>query len=56
MLFKSNSIFFFVGFFILVLGIVLILQWWPEVVNLFKAVTGMILALAGLIVLWISKR
>jgi len=53
--FKLNFI-FFVGFFILILGVGLILLWWPEAVNLFKGAAGIILALAGLIVLYTVKR
>ncbi|GEM_PF-1643277 len=53
--FKFNFI-FFIGFFILILGVGLILLWWPEMVNLFKGATGIILALTGLIVLYTVKR
>lgn len=40
----------------LILGIALILLWWPQVVNLFKGGIGMILALAGLVILYLAKR
>lgn len=40
----------------LISGIVLILLWWPQVINLFKGVIGMILALAGLVILYIVRR
>lgn len=53
--FKFNFI-FIAGFCILILGVGLILIWWPEVVNLFKGATGIILALTGLIVLYTVKR
>lgn len=44
------------GSFILVLGITLILVWWPDVVALFRASIGMALALAGLLVLYSLNR
>ena len=55
MIAKSNFI-FLSGFFILILGVGLILLWWPEMVNLFKGAAGIILALTGLIVLYTVKR
>ena len=39
----------------LVLGIALILAWWPHVVSLFKGVIGIVLALAGMILLYIMR-
>ena len=46
-----------IGLFILTLGITLILVWRHEVVLIFKGVTGMALALAGLLVLYgLSKK
>jgi len=40
----------------LILGIALILLWWPQVVDLFKGVIGMILALVGLVILYMVRR
>ena len=40
------------GFFILVLGVTWILVFWNEVVSLFKGFSGIILALAGLFMLY----
>jgi len=39
------------GSVLLVTGLVLILAWWPRVVDLFKGGIGMVLALTGLVVL-----
>ena len=51
---SSHKIFFLfvIGFFILILGITLTLVWWPHVVLLFKGAAGIILALAGLLMLY----
>ncbi len=46
---------FLIGFLCLIIGITLILAWWPEVVALFKGFIGMVLALIGLIVLYLVK-
>ena len=46
---------FTVGIVILVVGVALILAWWPQVVGLFKGALGIVLALAGLVVLFIAK-
>lgn len=43
---------FVIGFFILILGVTLILAWWPSVVTLFRGSIGVILALAGLMMLY----
>ena len=43
---------FVVGFFILILGITLILVWWHETVALFKGALGVFLALGGLLTLY----
>ena len=39
----------------LVLGIALILAWWPDVVGLFKGVIGIFLALAGMVLLYMIR-
>jgi len=43
---------FIIGFFILVLGITLILVWFEQVAILFKGASGFILALGGLLMLY----
>lgn len=52
----KGLIYFTLGAFILISGIALILLWWPQVINLFKGIVGMILALVGLIILYVAKR
>ena len=44
------------GFFILVLGVTLILVCWEDVVSLFRGATGIILALAGLFMLYAVRK
>ena len=48
----KKSALFVLGSFILILGIALVLRFWADVVVLFRAVIGMVLALAGLLVLY----
>jgi len=45
-----------VGFFILILGITLILTWWADVAILLKGSIGMILALGGLLALYTLNK
>lgn len=47
---------FVVGFFLLVLGITLILSYWSQVVIFFKGIIGFILAMAGLLVLYTLNK
>jgi len=46
---------FIVGAVILIVGISLILLWWPQVVIIFKGIIGIVLALVGLIALALIK-
>ena len=52
----KKFVMFLIGFFILILGITLILAWWEDVVILFKGAIGMILALGGLLALYTLKK
>ena len=47
---------FLIGFFILILGITLILAWWKDVVILFKGAIGILLALGGLLALYTLNK
>ena len=44
------------GCILLVLGMALILAWWQDVVILFRAVLGIALALAGLVMLYFLSQ
>ena len=46
----------FLGMACLVVGIALILIWWRDVVSLFHGAGGMILALAGLLMLYTLRE
>jgi len=48
----KKFVLFVAGFFVLILGITLILVWWKDVVGLFRGAIGFILALAGLFSLY----
>jgi len=48
----KKFVLFVIGFFILILGITLILFWWMDVAVLFRGAIGIILALAGLLMLY----
>ena len=50
----SKLIVFMAGFVLTTLGITLVFQQWEAVVLVFKAVIGMILAVAGLVILFSS--
>ena len=53
---KSKKIIFFIsGSVCLVAGVSLILAWWPDIVNLFKAAGALFLALGGLVLLYMVK-
>lgn len=44
------------GAVVLVIGITLVLFWWPYVIFLFKGVVGAILALAGMGILYLVRE
>lgn len=52
----KKFILFVLGFFILILGITLTLAWWGAVIILFKGSVGIVLALAGLFMLYAMNR
>ncbi len=52
----KKFILFGIGFFILVLGVTLVLVWWEDVVVLFKGAIGIILALAGAFTLYAVNK
>ena len=52
----KKFILFLVGFFVLILGITLILIWWKDVVILFRGAVGIILALTGLFMLYALNK
>ena len=52
----KKAVLFALGSVILVLGIALVLRFWADVVLVFRAVIGMVLALAGLLVLYSLNR
>jgi len=52
----KKFIMYVIGFFILILGITLILAWWENVILLIKGALGIILALAGLLMLYALNK
>lgn len=52
----KKFLFFLVGNAVLILGVMLILAWWQDVVILFRGATGLVLALAGLLTLYILSQ
>lgn len=52
----KKIIVYLAGGFTLVLGITLVLSFWADVVVLFRGVIGMVLALAGLLILYSLNR
>ena len=53
---SSKGTLFFLGSFVLVVGLTLVLIWWNDVVTLFRGVIGMLLALGGLLILYMVKE
>jgi len=52
----KKFVLFAAGFFVLVLGITLILVCWNDVVALFKGASGIVFALAGLFMLYAAGK
>lgn len=52
----KNLVKFIIGSAVLVCGITLILVWRQDVIVLFRGVIGMVLALAGLVILYLVKE
>lgn len=44
------------GALMLVVGVTLVLLWWPDVVSIFRGVFGTVLAIAGLAVLYFQGK
>ncbi len=44
------------GFVFLILGITLVLVWWADVVSFFRGFIGVLIALGGLLVLYMVKE
>ena len=53
---SSKSLLFILGSFVLILGTILILLWWQDVVILFRGIFGILLALGGMFVLYMVKE
>ncbi|MEW5895000.1 MAG: hypothetical protein AB1650_04505 [Candidatus Omnitrophota bacterium] len=51
----DKEVIFFCGIGVLVLGIFMILVWWPHVVSLFKGVLGIAVAIGGLLMMYTKK-
>lgn len=47
---------FLIGSMVLIAGLTLILVWWQDVVVLFRGVIGMLVALGGLLLLYMVKE
>ncbi len=53
---SSKPLLFILGSFVLILGTILILLWWQDVVILFRGIFGILLALGGMFVLYMVKE
>ncbi len=47
---------FLVGVFVLILGVTFVLVWWEDVAAVFRGFIGVILAIAGLVVLYMTGK
>ncbi len=52
----KQNLTFVVGAGLLIFGVSLILGWWNDVVILFKGGAGIVLALGGMLTLYLAKR
>ena len=52
----KRFVLFVIGFFVLVLGVTLILVWWKDLVTLFKGSIGFVFALAGLFMMYAVNK
>ena len=53
----AKKIFLFAaGALLLIVGIVMVLVWWKDVVSLFRGGVGMVVALAGMLVLYMARE
>ena len=52
---SKKMILFIVGVAFLLIGVTLILRWWPYLEIIFKGALGVVLALAGLVMLFLAK-
>lgn len=52
----SKAALLFFGLAFMILGIVLVLVWWQDVVIVFRGFIGVIIALGGLLVLYMVKE
>ena len=52
----KKFVLFVAGFFVLVLGVTLILVWWKDVAMMFRGAVGIILAFAGLFMLYAMSK
>ncbi len=47
---------FLTGSIVLIVGLVLVLVWWPDVVSFMKGFIGMAVAIGGLVLLYMVKE
>lgn len=52
----SKPVLFLGGMMVLILGLVLVLVWWKDVVVLFRGCVGVFIALAGLMMLFVAQQ
>lgn len=55
MMMEKENMMFMAGIAALILGICLILAWWPSVVAFFKGFLGIALAIGGLVMMYMKK-
>lgn len=52
----GQGVFFLAGGMLTVIGISLVLAWWQDVVILFRGVVGIVVALTGLVMMYLVKE
>ncbi len=52
---KTQAV-FVAGLVVLVFGVILILMWWPDVVSFFRGFLGIVVSIAGLLMMYSLKK
>ena len=53
---ESKLALLLMGGFFLILGITLVLVWWQDVISLFRGFIGVLIALGGLLILYMMRE
>ncbi|MFP4473539.1 MAG: hypothetical protein ACLFPX_06725 [Candidatus Omnitrophota bacterium] len=52
---RKKDVLFLSGIIVLIIGLMMVLAWWPDVVSFFKGFVGIAVAVAGLLMMYAKK-